>query len=215
MLLKSKSKNSCHAQDNKYKYPRRHQSTFNRWFFVELVQISKAFPVLTNNVSGHTAITTCQVAGSDQPLADEATFGKMLSLTLASQKTGVSRGCWSSPGSVNPSFSFERKRVFCVDATNCAPVQTDSSENVIDYNFRVRNSYAGIPKHQPGAVSKPDVDPNFCKEQSQRLRSKGYDSSCGEHQRQNSHHFARARTQQLGIHTASLTQIDPKGRVGQ
>ena len=215
MLLKSKSKNGCHAQENKYNYPRRHQANFNRSLFVELVQISKALPILADDVSGHTAIATSQVSGTDQTLADETTFGKMFRLALVSHKAGVSRRGWSGPSSENPSFSFERKRVFCVDATNRAPVQTDCSENIVDDNVRIRNSNAGIPKHQPGAVSKPDVDPNFCEEQSQRLRSQGDNSNCGEHHRQNSHHFARTRTQQLGIHTASLTQIDLKGRVGQ
>lgn len=215
MLLKSKSKNGCHAQENKYNYPRRHQANFNRSLFVELVQISKALPILADDVSGHTAIAASQVSGSDQTLADEATFGKMFRLALVSHKAGVSRRGWSGPSSENPSFSFERKRVFCVDATNRAPVQTDCSENIVDDNVRIRNSNAGIPKHQPGAVSKPDVDPNFCEEQSHRLRSQGDNSNCGEHRCQNSHHFARTRTQQLGIHTASLTQIDLKGRVGQ
>jgi hypothetical protein len=215
MLLKSKSNDGCHAQDNKNNYPRNNQVAFNCCFFVELVQVSKVFPILADDVGGHTAIATGQIAWSNQSLADEATFGKMLSLALVSHKSSVSRGGWSSPGSENPSFSFERKRVFCVDATNRTPVQTDGSENVVDYNFRIRNSNAGIPKNQPGTVTKPDVYPNFCEKQRQWLGGKGHDSGCGESNSQNRYNFARTRTQQLGIHTSSLTQLNLKGRVGK
>lgn len=215
MLLRNKSNYGGHAQDNNDDYSRNNQTALNRGLFVKLVQVSKALPVLSDDVSSYTAIATSQVAGSNQAFADEATLGQMFRFALVCHKSGVSRGGWSRPGSENPTFSFERKRVFCVDASNRAPVQPDGPENVVDYNFRIRNSNAGMPKNQPRAITKPDVDPNFCEKQRQGLCGKGYDSNGGEHNCQYSHDFARTRTQQLGIHTVSLTQVNLKGRVGK
>jgi hypothetical protein len=130
----------------------------------------------------------------------------MFRFTLDGEEAGVSRWGWSSPSSHNSFVGFQGERVLGVYAFDGTPIQSGKSKDVVNNNFGFGNFDAWIPEKQPGEKAKPNVDPDVSQQNCDRFGGKRDSANGRKGHGQNGHDFARAGSQQLGIHTVSFTQ---------
>ena len=213
-MLRNKPKQSSYSQNEKSYHPSKAPSSHDSGVFVELIAVPEFFPVAANYISGNAAIATGQITWSDHPVSNEAAFRQVLSLGPVSKKSSVSRWCRSSPRSNDSSWGFQGKRVLGVDSPNRTPVQSCSSKNVVNDNFGFTHSNAGVPKQQPGQITKPEVDPKLSQENRYGFRGQGKNSNSRKGYGRNSHDFARAGSKRLRIHSVSFTQSTLEGGLG-
>ena len=210
-MLRNKPKQSSYSQNEKSYHPSKAPSSHDSGVFVELIAVPEFFPVAANYISGNAAIATGQITWSDHPVSNEAAFWQMFSLGPVGKKPGVSRRRWSSPRSNDSRLSFQGERVLGVDSPNRTPVQSCGSKNVVNDNLRFTHSNAGVPKQQPGQVSKPEVDPKLSQENRYGFRGQGKNSNSRKGYGHNSHDFAGAGSKRLRIHSVSFTQSTLEG----
>ncbi len=210
-MLRNKPKQSSYSQNEKSYHSSKAPSSHDSGVFVELIAVPEFFPVAANYISGNSTITTGQITWSDHPVSNEAAFWQMLSLGLVGKKPGVSRRRWSSPRSNDSRLSFQGERVLGVDSPNRTPVQSCGSKNVVNDNLRFTHSNAGVPKQQPGQISKPEVDPKLSQENRYGFRGQGKNSNSRKGYGHNSHDFAGAGSKRLRIHSVSFTQSTLEG----
>lgn len=211
-MLRNKADYRRNAKDSKSHQAPNHPTGFNDSCFVETITVSQKFPMASNDVRSNTAVAVGEISRSNQPLSDEARFWQVLGFSSTSAKARVtrwSRGCKSADNSF---FGFQCQGVFGIDSSNCAPVQTGSSKNVVHQDFSLRDSNAGVPKQQPRKICKPEIYPNLGEEHLKGFSRNSKDSDARECNCESGHNFARTRSQSLGIHFASLTQSTSEGR---
>ena len=211
-MLRNKSNYSRQTQDNESHRAPNNPSSFYVGDFVQAVSVSELFPRRADNVSSHTTVATCEIAGPDQTLTDKAAFGQVLGFCPTGHEAGIPGRCWCSPSPDDSLFGFQGECVFCVNSANGTEVQIGLPKDVVYQNSRVRNTNTRIPKKNPRQVSQPQVDPHFCDQHLQWFSSKSEDSYCSEGHCQHRHDLAGSRTKGLGFHDASLTQPSAEGR---
>jgi hypothetical protein len=205
-MLRNKSNNGSRTQNQKYNYASGNPSNNNYWFGPELVFVSQFFPVTSDYIGGNATVATGQISGSHQSLSDEATFRKVFRLALFGKEASISGWGWSSPSTNDATFRFQSQRILGIYTPYGTPVQSNHPKNVVNYYFRLGNSDAWVPEQQPGKEAKPNVYPDFCKNNADRFGGKRNSSSYRKGNSQNRHDFAGAGSKQLGIHTVSFTQ---------
>lgn len=205
-MLPNKSDNRGQAEGYQQKVPMVQNLNDDLGLLVERARVSESFPVSANNQSRNTGITRGQISGSNQTLTDVTAFGQMFGFGSTGHESCVSGWSWCCPSSYGSSLGFQAQGVLGIDSRDGAPIESCLFENVVDYHSRIRDTNAGVPKQQPGQISKPKIDPTLQEQDTSRFCCQGNEAKDGEGNSDNSHDSTRPGVQSGGIHPDSLTQ---------
>lgn len=206
-MLENKTENSRKAKSGKDNYSPSNPSGFNFWFVDEFVPVPKNLPVASNQIGSYSGVTRSQITRSHQPFSNKATFWKMRGVSSTRHESSVSGWRGSSESSNHSEVSFQTEGVFCVNAVYGRPIDFKDSKHVVNYhNVRI-NPYAWIPKQQPSAIAKPQVNPGFSEDQAPVASRQCYYSQGGKGDGSNRHNATRTRAQSVTIHKGILTQL--------
>ena len=206
-MLKNKTENGCNAKSGKDNYSPSNPSGFNFWFVDEFVPVPKNLPVTSNQIGSYSRVTRGQITRSHQTFSNKATFWKMSGVSSTRHESSVSGWSGSSESSNHSEVSFQGEGVFRVNTVYGRPIELKDSKHVVNYHNVRTDPYAWIPKQQPSAIAKPQVNPGFSEDQTPVASSQRNYSQCGKGDGGNRHYATRTRTQSVTIHKGILTQL--------
>lgn len=211
-MLKSKTDYSGNAQGNQSDNSPEHPASLNLGDSIQFSPVAKGFPVASDQKCCNSGITGSEVAGSNQTLANEATFGQVLSLSPVGHESGISGGCGCCEGSDDSAVSFQAERVFGVDSLYSRPINSAGSKNVVNDDTSIADLDARVPKQQPSQISKPDVNPGLGQNQAPGLCCQSNNSKQSKENSGGGHDASGSGVQGVTLHAISLTQpATPKG----
>ncbi len=203
-MLANKSDDRSYAEHNQEPIADVNRTTDYLSLLIEQPSVAKSFPLSPDHQSRNPRVTGGEVSRPYETLSDVATFGQMLGFGSTGQKASVSRGSRCCPSPNDPLVSLKAERVFSINSGDRAPIQSCLSKNIVDCHTIVGNGNAGIPKQQPGDITKPYVNPNLNQQNAERVGSQGKDSKNRKGYPCNGHDPAGSRVQGSRVHAHSL-----------